>query len=67
MHAEQLEQQKKLAELMVQMQDLISAKKVGSSAKALSASSNSSEMSISKILPKKRVYHQASIVLMVMS
>ena len=45
MHAEQLEQQKKLAEIMVQMQDTIPAKK-GNSTKALLVSGNSSETSV---------------------
>ena len=46
MHAEQLEQQKKLTEIMVQMQAAISAKKVGDSTKTLLASSKTSKTSV---------------------
>ena len=46
MHAEQRDQQKRLAEIMVQMQDTISANKMGNSTKTLLASGNSSETSV---------------------
>ena len=49
MHAEQLEQQKRLAEIMVQMQDTISANKMGNSMKTLLASGNSSKTSVLEI------------------
>ena len=46
MHAEHLEQQKRLAKIMVQMQDTLSANKMGNSMKTLLASGNSSKTSV---------------------